>query len=336
MTFVKRYLIPRLVQYFLVIWLGVTVVFLIPRLTPNDPVMRVIGELRGRGSTLEPGSMDGIIRDLTELYGLNGSWLEQYWAFWGRLFRGDFGVSFFQFPARVNQLIATALPWTLGLLLTTTFLSWILGNLIGGLAGYYARKGWSRVLDTVAMVIRPQPYIIFSYALLMIFGALVFHWFPITGGASMGALPSFTWPFIQDVLWHSILPALSLSILGGAVTFQTMKLIVQNVNAENFVQYAKMGGVTEDRIVSKYVIRNAILPQITGLALSLGQIFSGALITEIVFTYPGLGSLLYSAIVNGDYNLIMGITLFSIVGITTAILIVDLTYPLFDPRVRYS
>jgi peptide/nickel transport system permease protein len=124
--------------------------------------------------------------------------------------------------------------------------------------------------------------------------------------------------------------------LGGAVSFQTMKLMVQNINAENYVQYAKLGGVTEDRIVSKYVIRNALLPQITGLALSLGQIFSGALITEIVFTYPGLGSLLYAAIINGDYNLIMGITLFSIVGITTAILIVDLTYPLFDPRVRYS
>ena len=115
-----------------------------------------------------------------------------------------------------------------------------------------------------------------------------------------------------------------------------MKLLVQNINAENFVQYAKLGGVTEDRIVSKYIIRNALLPQITGLALSLGQIFSGALITEIVFSYPGLGTLLFRAIVNGDYNLIMGITILSILGITTAILVVDLTYPLFDPRVRYT
>ena len=335
MTFVKRYLIPRLIQYFLVIWLGITVVFLIPKLTPNDPVMRVIGELRGRGSTLEPGSMDGIIADLTEMYGLEGSWLDQYWAFWGRLFRADFGVSFFQFPTRVNKLIATAMPWTMGLLLTTTAISWILGNMLGGLAGYYSRKGWSRTLDAVAMVIRPLPYYIFAFALLLIF-AYVVRWFPITGGASLGARPTFTWAFIKDVLWHSILPAFSLSLLGGAVTFQTMKLIVQNVNAENFVQYAKLGGVTENRIVSKYVIRNAILPQITGLALSLGQIFSGALITEIVFGFPGLGMLLYRAIINGDYNLIMGITLFSIVGITTAILIVDLTYPLFDPRVRYS
>jgi peptide/nickel transport system permease protein len=335
-AFLKRYLIPRLIQYILVIWLGITVVFLIPRLTPNDPVMRMLGELRARGSTLEPGAMDGIIRDLTEMYGLGGSWLDQYWAFWGRLFRGDFGVSFFQFPTRVNQLVANAMPWTLGLLLTTTAISWVLGNIMGGLAGYYSRKSWSRILDAIAMVIRPQPYYIFAFAMLLLFAStLVFRWFPVTGGASLGARPTFTWAYIKDILWHSALPALSLSILGGAVTFQTMKLIVQNINAESFVQYAKLGGVTEGRIVGKYVIRNAMLPQITGLALSLGQIFSGALITEIVFSYPGMGMLLYNSIVRGDYNLIMGITIFSIVGITTAILIVDLTYPLFDPRVRY-
>jgi len=334
-TFVKRYLIPRLIQYVLVIWLGITIVFLIPRLTPNDPVMRMIGELRGRGSTLEPGSMDGIIADLTEMYGLEGSWLDQYWAFWGRLFRGDFGVSFFQFPTRVNKLIANAMPWTLRLLLTTTAITWTLGNIIGGLAGYYSRKAWSRVLDAVAMVVRPLPYYIFAFMLLLIF-AYVVRWFPITGGAPLGAIPTFSWPYIKSVIWHSTLPAVSLMVLGGAVTFQTMKLLVQNINAENYVQYAKLGGVKESRIVGKYVIRNALLPQITGLALSFGQIFSGALITEIVYGYPGLGMLLYRAIINGDYNLIMGIVIFSIVGITTAILVVDLTYPLFDPRVRYT
>jgi peptide/nickel transport system permease protein len=335
MAFVRQYLIPRLIQYVLIIWLGITIVFLIPRLTPNDPVMSMIGMMRARGSTLEPGAMDGIIRDLTEMYGLEGSWLDQYWAFWGRLFRGDFGVSFFNFPTRVNQLIATALPWTLGLMLTTTALSWISGNIIGGLAGYYTRKGWSRTMDAVAMVIRPQPYYIFAFASLLLL-AWVVRWFPVTGGSSLGAVPTFTWGFIKDVLWHSFLPGLSLVVLGAAVNFQTMKLIVQNVNAESFVQYAKLGGVTEDRIVGKYVIRNALLPQITGLALSLGQIFSGALITEMVFGYPGLGMLLYNSIIRADYNLIMGITMLSIVGITTAILVVDLTYPLLDPRVRYT
>ncbi len=335
MNFVKRYLIPRLIAYFLVIWLGITIVFVIPKLIPNDPVMQMISQMRAFGSNLEPGAMDGIIHDLTEMYGLGGSPLQQYGEMWGRLVHGDFGVSFFQFPSRVSDLIAVAAPWTLGLLLTSTAFSWIFGNIIGGLAGYFSRRHWSRSLDAVAMVIRPLPYYVFAFVLLLLF-AYVVRWFPISGGASLGALPNFSWGYIKDVLWHSILPALSLVILGGAVNFQIMKLLVQNVNAEDFVQYAKLGGVTENRIVGKYVIRNALMPQITGLALSLGQIFSGALITEIVFSYPGLGTLLYHAIVNGDYNLIMGITILSIVGITTAILILDLAYPLLDPRVRYT
>jgi peptide/nickel transport system permease protein len=310
-------------------------VFFIPRFLPNDPVVRTIAELQARGSTLDPDSIDEIVADLTEMYGLEGSMLQQYGAFWQRLFRGDFGVSFFQFPWPVSKLVGIALPWTLGLLLSTTFLSWTIGNIIGGLAGYFARKHWSRALDTVAMIVRPLPYYIFAFALLLLL-AYVVRWFPVAGGTDIGRKVAFNWPFIKDVLRHSFLPALSLTILGGAINFQTMKLIVQNVNAEDFVQYAKLGGVKEGRIVSRYVIRNAILPQITGLALSLGQIFSGALITEIVYSYPGLGGLLYNAIVTGDYNLIMGITALSILAITTAILVIDLLYPLFDPRIRHT
>ncbi|GAB4529609.1 MAG: ABC transporter permease [Anaerolineae bacterium] len=334
MAFIKRYLIPRLIQYFLVIFLGITAVFFIPRFTPSDPVQRTITQLRSQGSYLDPATMDEFIDDLTELYGLQGSMLQQYGAFWQRLFRADFGVSFFQFPTPVSKLIGTALPWTAGLLLTTTVIGWTVGNIVGGLAGYFSRKRWSRALDTVAMIVRPLPYYIFAFALLLLL-AYVVRWFPVSGGTDIGRRAAFNWPFIKDVLRHAFLPALSLTILGGAIWFQTMKLIVQNVNAENFVQYAKLGGVKEGRIVFRYVIRNAMLPQITGLALALGQVFSGALITEIVFSYPGLGTLLYNAIITGDYNLIMGITLLSIVAITTAILVIDLLYPLFDPRVRY-
>lgn len=335
MAFVKGYLIPRLIQYFLVIFVGITLVFLLPRFAPADPVLQTIGALQSRGTYLDPGLMDEMIQDLTELYGLEGSMLEQYGAFWSRLFRGDFGVSFFQFPTPVNQLIRRSLPWTLGLLVVTTVIGFVVGILLGGLAGYFNRKGWSRVLDIGAMLIRPLPYYIFAFGLLLLFG-YVFQWFPIAGGTDIGRVPGFNWPYIADVLRHSFLPALSLILLGWAAWFQTMKLVVQNVNSSDFVQYAKMGGVRENRIVNRYVIRNGMLPQITALALVMGQIFSGALITEIVFSYPGLGTLLFNAIVNGDYNLIMGITAFSIVGITTAILIIDLIYPLFDPRIRYS
>jgi peptide/nickel transport system permease protein len=333
MTFVKKYLIPRLFQYFLVIYIGLTAVFIIPRLTPSDPVQRTIAQLRSMGGFLDPATMEAFIEDLTEMYGLEGSALEQYGAFWKRLFQGDFGVSFFQFPTPVSKLIGIALPWTLGLLLLTTLLAWIIGNILGGLAGYYSRSRWSRILDTLTMILRPIPYYIFAFALLLLL-AFVFKIF-ISGGTTIGRQFELSLPYILDVIKHAFLPALSLVLIGAASWFQTMKLVVQNVNAENFVQYAKLGGVKEGKIVSKYVIRNAMLPQITSLALSLGQIFSGALITEIVFSYPGLGTLLYNAIITGDYNLIMGITALSIVGLTTAILVIDLLYPLFDPRVRY-
>ncbi|HQY93660.1 MAG: ABC transporter permease [Caldilinea sp.] len=333
--FFRRYLIPRFIQYFLVIFFGVTAVFIIPRLLPNDPVMRTIAELRARGASLEPGAMDKIIADMTQMYGLEGTWLDQYGAFWTRLMQGDLGVSFFQFPTPVSSLILTALPWTVGLLLTTTIFAWVIGNVLGAFAGYYSSSRWAQGMDAVAMVIRPMPYYIFAFALLLLFAYAV-RWFPVSGGSSFGRQPSFTLPYIQDVLWHSFLPALSIAILGMAVWFQTMKLVVQSVVGESYVQYARLGGVTERKIVTRYVFRNALLPQITGLALSLGLIFSGALITEIVFSYPGLGTLLYRAIINGDYNLIMGITVFSIFAITTTVLIVDLLYPLFDPRIRYS
>lgn len=334
MAFVKGYLIPRLIQYFLVIFLGLTAVFIIPRLTPTDPVNRTITQLRSMGSYLDPASMNKFIDDLNELYGLKGSPLEQYTAFWKRLFKGDFGVSFFQFPTPVNKLIKTALPWTLGMLLMTTLIAWVLGNLVGGLAGYFSRSTWSRVIDFMTMIIRPIPYYIFAFALLLLLTYEI-QIFPVSGGTDIGRQFSLDFSYFYDVLRHAFLPALSLVLIGSAVWFQTMKLVVQNVNAEDFVQYAKLGGLRDRHIASKYVIRNATLPQITSLALSLGQIFSGALITEIVYSYPGLGMLLYNAIITGDYNLIMGITALSIIGITTAILIIDLLYPIFDPRVRY-
>ena len=203
-----------------------------------------------------------MVDELTEMYGLSGSWLEQYKDFWVRLSKGDFGLSFFQFPTPVIELIKRALPWTVGLLLTTTLLSWILGNIIGGMAGYAHNKRWSKVLDVIVMFIRPIPYYVFALGLLILFG-YVWRKFPISGGASIGAKPSFTWAYIKDVLRHAFLPAMSMAVLGAASWFQTSKLIVQNVNAEDYVQYAQLGGVKENKIIFRYVIRNAMLPQVT-------------------------------------------------------------------------
>ncbi len=335
MRFVRGYLLPRLLQYVWVITLGITIVFFIPRLAGQDPILEKIAQIQSQGSYLGSAAVKSLIETYKELYGLKGTLFNQYVSMWKRLFTFDFGPSFFQYPTSVSQLLRTYLPWTMGLLLTSTLLAWILGNVMGGIAGYFSHRHWSKCLDIIVMLIRPIPYYIFGIIILLLF-AYVWKLFPAGGGGMLGGKKAvFNLSFILDVLYHSFLPALALTVLGGATWFQQMKLLVQNVKNEDFVQYAKAGGVKEQLIVSRYVLRNALLPQITQLTLLLGQIFSGALIIEMVFSYPGIGLLLYMAVTRGDYNLIMGITVLSILTITTAVLILDLLYPLLDPRIRH-
>lgn len=332
MKFVKRYLIPRLIQYLLVTWLGITLVFAIPRLMPSDPVESLLATLQAQGGHLDPGAVREMTITLRQMYGLEAGLLAQYGAFWKRLFAADFGPSYFMFPTPVTKLIRRAMPWTVGLLFVTTVLGWIIGNITGGLSGYFSESRLLRILDGVLMFVRPIPYYVFGLLLVILFAYLI-PILPFGGGYTVGTRSTFTWSFFRDVVKHAILPAMSLMLLGIAVNHQTMRLIIQNVKEEDYVWYAKIGAVDERTIFARYAMRNAILPQITGLTLSLGQTFGGALITEIVFSYPGLGLLLYRGIVNSDYNLIMGITTISIVAITTLVLIVDLLYPLFDPRI---
>lgn len=334
MSFLKRYLIPRVMQYLIVILVGITIVFLVPRFSPIDPVQQLINTIKMQGTYLDPQAVEKMTETLQELYGIKGSMLQQYFTFWIRLLKGDFGPSLFQFPIPVINLIKASLPWTLGLLIVSTLLSWIIGNILGVLISFSYQRSWAKVLENIAMLIRPIPYYIFSFILLIIFAYLL-KLFPLGGGFSIGVRPSLSVRFILDLIKHATLPILSMIILGSTVWMQTMRLIVSNIIREDFVIYARSGGLDKKTIVFKYIMRNALLPQITGLALSLGQIFSGALITEIVFSYPGLGTLLYNAIRTGDYNLIMGITSLSIIGISTMILLIDLLYPFFDPRIRY-
>jgi len=333
LRFVRRYLVPRLIQYVLVICLGITVVFFIPRLMPTDPVERVISALEAQGGYLDPAALEETILTLRETYGLEEGLFKQYISFWGRLFTLDFGPSLFMFPVPVFDLIRTALPWTAGLLFVSLLLGWTIGNILGGLTGYFRQSRILKIFDGMVMLVRPIPYYIMAL-LLIIFFAYLLPIFPIGGGYTVGYKIAFTWRFVGSVLKHAFLPLLSLTLLNAAFRHQTMRLLVQTVRDEDFIHYAKIGNVKERTIFSRYVLRNAILPQITGLAMSLGMIFGGALITEIVFSYPGIGHLLYRAIVNGDFNLIMGITTISIVAIATGILVIDFLYPLFDPRIR--
>lgn len=237
------------------------------------------------------------------------------------------------FPTPVWTLIARALPWTIGLLVTATLITWVLGNLLGGLAGYYQQNRLLKGLGVVAICLHPVPYYIIALILLILFG-FVWPVLPISGGAAMNLPQGWTWAYASSVLTHSILPAASLILIGVGSWFLGMRSLVSNVITEDHVVYAEVGGVDRRRILTSYVMRNALAPQLTGLAMSLGGIFNGAVITEKVFGYPGVGTLLVDAVYAGDYGLVLGVTTVSILGVSIGVLIIDLIYPLIDPRVE--
>ena len=334
MTFLRRYLLPRLFQYVVVIFVGTTIVFISTRLTPADPVQQTIQRITAQGGYMDPAAVEEFARTLRELYGLEGSVLQQYAALWKRLLTGNFGRSYTYFPTPVIQLIRTSLPWTLGLLSLSSIVAWLAGTLLGGLAGYASQERWAKWLESVVMIIRPIPYYIVALLTLILF-AYFLPIFPISGAFRMGIRATITWDFLMSIARHAFLPAASLVVGGMGVWFIQMKSLASTVIAEDYVTFGRAGGLPKGKLVFQYTIRNAMLPQITGLALALGQLLSGALVVEYVFSYPGLGMLLYQAITQGDYNLTMGITMLSIMVIATGVLIIDLMYPLFDPRVRY-
>lgn len=333
--FVLRYLLPRIAQWAMVIFIGVTVTFIIPRLSPNDPVERQIGQMMTTGARVDPEAVVHMREALTEMYGLKGSGWQQYLAFWGRLLRADLGPSLSTFPTPVVSLIARAMPWTLGLLMTAVLISWILGNVLGAFASYYPKSRVMGVIDVLSQTVRPIPYYVMALVMLILFGYVV-KIFPFGGAYPPGTHVALTPQFVVTVMRHSALPALSLVMVGMGSWFLGMKSLTSNIISEDYVVYAETAGLRERKILFNYVMRNALLPQITGLGLQLGSIFSGALILEVVFGYPGMGTLMYQAVLANDYSLIMGITIFSIVGVATSVLILDLIYPLFDPRVRHQ
>lgn len=330
MRLLRTYILPRIVQWAAVIFIGVSLTFLIPRLLPSSPVDEMISRLTAF-QTMDPKAVVAMRATMMDLFGLDGSLLEQYGRFWGRLLQGDLGPSFQSFPTPVSEIISAGLPWTIGLLGTTTILSWILGIISGSFAAYYADRFAPQVLERIVLVIYPIPYLIIGLILLFIFVAWL-KLFPQVGG-SRGA-PAFTWEYISTLLYFGFLPALSIVIGATAFRFIMAKALGTTETASDYVQYAELAAVPKRRILFSYIIRNTMLPHLNDLALSLGAIFEGALITEVLFSYPGVGYVLYNAIINADYNIIMGIVLLSIVGIATASLLIDMLYPIVDPRVR--
>ncbi len=329
----RKYLGLRLVTWIFTIWIGVTFIFFIPRMFPSDPVENMIGQMESRSGQMDPAQMESLRHSLRIQFGLEGSLLKQYGSFlWHGLLHFDFGPSLMSYPTPAGEIIATYLPYTLCLSLTTTVIAWVIGNLIGLQAGFRKNKRSSKIMEGIAICIYPIPYFIVALVLQIVFAYLL-GWFPLqTTMNTMGG----TGAFLGSLLKASILPAISLLLVGAGWWIISMKSLSATTAEEEFVTFARYRGVPEKVIGKDYVLRNSILTQITALAMSLGGVFGGSIMTEIIFGYPGVGTLIQKAILQSDYNMILGCITISILAISTATLIVDLMYPFIDPRIRYS
>jgi peptide/nickel transport system permease protein len=322
----------RLVAYALVVAFGLTTIFFVPRFAPADPIEAMLAKVSSQGSFMSAAQTDALRESLADSFGLKGSLLSQYGRFLKRvLLTGDFGPSLAMYPTPVRQLIGEALPWTFGLLLSSTLIAWLLGNFVGLLAGWRPNKPFSRVLEAISIILYPIPYYIVALVLSILF-SYIWTIFPLT--TSIQGVP-WTFSFVQSVVWNSILPAASIVIVVFGWWVISVKAQTMALAEEEFIRYARLRGLGDGRILTRYVLPNAILPQITFLALQLGLMFNGAIVTEILFEYPGIGRLIYTAVIQGDYNLLMGTISLSIVAVATATLLIDLMYPLFDPRIRH-
>lgn len=323
----KKYLRMKILVYFLTFIFAVTIDWLIPRLMPGNPILVLVSRFSGL-----PESAKVIYSYLTKAFGLDEPMWKQYFNFWIAFFKGDLGISIYLYPKPVLDVLKSALPFSLGLLLPSIILSWIVGNNLGAAAA--RRKRLDSVMLPIMYFITGAPYLWLGILLAYYFG-VVFRIFPIAGAYSFSLRPHLSWLFISNYLKHWILPFLSLFIvqLGGwAIGMRNM--VIYELES-NYSRYLETLGVKQ-KLIRKYAFRNAILPQVTGLALQLGTIIAGQVTTEVVFSYPGIGYVLTQAILNQDYFLIQGCFIFIIIGVLVANFTVDLVYMLLDPRIRYS
>lgn len=328
------YIVRRLALYVAVLFIGLTITFFLPRLMPSNPVDGYINEMQSRaGITLEADAVQELRETLETLYGLRGTLVEQYLTFLQRtVLQFDFGPSFTYYPQPVSGMLLNALPWTLGLLLTATVIAWLLGNAVGLIAGYYHDRRAGAVLEFVGIMLYPIPYYIVAIVTLMLF-AYIIPLFPLSATFPAGEM---TWAKAGQILYNSLLPGLSLVLAGFGWNILSMKALTVATLEEPYVTFARLKGTRNGTRMVRYVFRNAMLPQVTALALSLGMIFNGALLTEMIFSYPGIGLIMRQAAGSGDYNVLYGAISVSIIAVATAGLIIDLIYPLLDPRIRYK
>ena len=330
------YLLKRFGLFVLVVWLGVTINFFLPRLAPGDPIQEYLGQLAQAGMFVGDPSA-GFVEEYRAKFGLDKPLWEQYVNYWIDVSQFNFGLSVVDYPVEVTRVIRAALPWTLGLLTTATLIGFVLGTLFGALM-VAAPGRWKRLLawtTPIVMVVHSIPYFLLGIVLIALFA---FTWavFPLGGGYTLGESPEFSLNGLFTIVKHAFLPALSLVAVaagGWAIVMRSMIVIVQG---EDYVQMSRAMGLKPWRVFYTYQVRNALLPQITFLALSLGFIVSGSALVEVVFVYPGIGTILLDAITVKDLPLLQLILLVVIVVVTLFLILLDIIYPILDPRIRHE
>ncbi len=326
------YVAKRIALYIFTIWGAFTIAFIFFHSVPGDPIGAYVRSMEQRyGQKIQDSEQ--IIQEWRKSMGLDGPLSYQYVQYLKNVLLGfDLGPSFINFPTPARKYIFDALPWTVGLLGIATIISWVLGFAIGGILGWKRESPLASGLTDLALVFSQiQPFFM-ALALLTLF-AYTLGWSPRRGAFDPGITKAFNWQFIRSVIQHGTLPALSLVLVSAFGWMISTRAMVVSILGEDYLIYAKAKGLKAGDILRNYVLRNAMLPQVTGLAISLGFILNGAILVETVFQYPGMGYLLTNSISSLDYNTVQGIMLMSITLVMTATLILDLLMPLIDPRV---
>jgi peptide/nickel transport system permease protein len=327
------YIVRRFLIFLAVVWAAATFNFLLPRLGGQNPIRAKLVSQSALSGAVQAG-LEEMIKEFETKFGLDKPLWRQYLTYLSDMARFDFNFSIANYPRKVVDMMAEAIPWSATLLLVTTLLAFLIGNLLGALMAWPGAPKFLNYVMPPIMMLGAIPYFLLGLILVYVFGFYL-EVFPMFGGYKTGTIPTLSLRFIEDVLWHSMLPALSIILVsmgGWAIGMRSLMIMTQG---EDYVIFADAMGLRDRTIFARYAIRNALLPQVTALALALGQIVSGTVLVEVIFGYPGIGTVLYQAIRGSDYYLVQGIVFVVIVSIGLATFILDIIYPLLDPRITY-
>ncbi len=323
----RRYFTRKLITYVVAFFVATTIDWAIPRLMPGNPVSLYLSKF----SVTTEAQYAALQKLISQSFSLNVPVWKQYLNFWDGVLHWNFGLSFYA-TEPVTHVISQALPYTLGLLVPAILLSYVLGNRVGAMA---ARRKWlDNTVLPIGYLFQASPYAWLALAMAYYLAALT-RWFPVDGGYGEGLIPGWNWTFIASVLYHWFLPFMTVFLVSfGGWAIGMRNLVIYELETD-YARYLRSLGASQ-RLVRRYAYRNAVLPQLSGLALSLGTVVGGNIVTEVVFQYPGLGHLIFLAISDEDYFLLQGIFMFIIVGVLIANFAIDIAYVLIDPRTRLS